>query len=360
MTNKARIAVIGTGWWATDFHLPGLKANPDAEITAMCDTDPLRLSKAAAAYPDGRTYSDYREMLAHEDLDAAIIVTPHATHYTIARDCLERGLHLLIEKPMTLFAGDARELVNLAAAQGKELMVGYPYLYSPLAQRAHVVVSSGELGPIHYVINSFTSDMTHFLGGNVSSENPPITHYKVHGPSDAYNRPEQMGGGQGHLQLTHGLGLMFYVTGLRAQVVNARMSNHGRKMDMADALTVEFDNGALGIIGSSGEARVGAGVMLKVLCESGACNFDSALQAAVLQRKDGESEDLSKLGRWGGRYSVTDNFVQVVLGRAANGSTGENGLRVVEVLDAAYRSAQQDGRAVRIEELYRQTGASAS
>ena len=360
MTQKARIAVIGTGWWATDYHLPGLKANPDAEITAMCDTDAARLSKAAAAYPDGHTYSDYREMLAHEALDGAIVVTPHATHFAIARDCLEHGLHLLIEKPMTLFARDARELVNLAAAQGKELMVGYPYMFNPPAQRAHAVVSSGELGPIHYVINSFTSDMTHFLGGAVSSENPPITHYKVHGPSDAYNRPELMGGGQGHLQLTHGLGFMFYVTGLRARVVNARMSNHGRKMDMVDALSVEFDNDALGIIGSSGEARVDSGVILKVLCEAGAINFDSSLQAAVVHRKGSEPEDLSKLGYRGGRYSTTDNFVQVILGRAANISTGENGLRVVELLDAAYRSAQQDGRAVRIEDLYRETGPSAS
>ena len=221
MTNKARIAVIGTGWWATDYHLPGLKSNPDAEVTAICDTDPARLNKAAEVYPAGHTYPDYREMLANEDLDAAVIVTPHATHYAIARDCLERGLHLLIEKPMTLYARDARELVRLAAAQGKELMVGYPHLFNPPVQRAHAVVSSGELGQVHYVINSFTSDMTHFLGGNVSPDNPPVTWFKVHGPSDAYNRPELMGGGQGHLQLTHGLGLMFYVTGLRARCVNA-------------------------------------------------------------------------------------------------------------------------------------------
>jgi predicted dehydrogenase len=353
MSNKARIAVIGTGWWATDYHLPGLKANPDAEVVAICDTDPVRLEKAAAAYPAGRAYSDYHAMLANEELDGAMVITPHSTHYAIARDCLERGLHLLIEKPMTLYARDARELVALAAEKGKELMVGYPYLFSPPAQRAHAVVSSGELGQVHYVVSSFTSDMTYYLGGNVSKEKSIENRYKVQGPSDAYNRPELMGGGQGHLQLTHGLGLMFYITGLRARSVNARMSNHGRKMDMVDALCVEFDNGALGIVGSSGVARVGSGTLLSVLCDEGACNFDTALQAAVLQRKDGKPEDLYKLGHWGSRYSVTDNFVAVVLGRAANGSTGENGLRVVEVLDAAYRSAQQDGQSVRIDDLYR-------
>ena len=129
-------------------------------------------------------------------------------------------------------------------------------------------------------------------------------------------------------------------------------------MDMVDVLCVEFDNGALAIIGSSGEARVGAGILLKVLCEGGACTFDTTLQAAVLHRKGGEPEDLTKLGFRGSRYSVTDNFVDAILGRGANGSPGENGLRVVEVLDAAYRSAQQDGQAVRIEDLYRETGVS--
>jgi predicted dehydrogenase len=352
MTIKARIAVIGTGWWATDYHLPSLRSNPDAEVSAICDTDPGRLQKAAEAYQVSRTYTDYREMLAKEELDGVVIATPHATHYEIARDCLARGLHLLIEKPMTLYAKDARHLVQLAEEQGKEITVCYPYPYMPQVERARQVVCSGELGEVHYVVNSFTSDMTHFLGGKVSADNPPYTRFKVQGPSDAYNRPELMGGGQGHLQLTHGLGLMFFVTGLRAKCVNARMNNHGRVLDMVDALTVEFENGALGIIGSSGMTRAGSGVLLNVFCKEGYYVLDSLVRAAAIHRTDGTHEDLTQLSYGGARYPATENFVGIILGRQTNGSPGENGLRVVEVLDAAYRSVQQNGRTVKIEDLY--------
>ena len=352
MSIKARIAVIGTGWWGTDYHLPGLQANPDVAITAICDSDPARLEKAAQAFPGPHPYTNYQEMLSKEELDGAIVVTPHSTHFAIARDCLTHGLHVLIEKPMTLFARDAGQLVQLAKTQGKELMVSYPSLFYPPAQRAHEVFLSGELGEPHYVINSFTSDMTHFLGGNVSKDNPPLTWYKVQGPSDAYNQPELMGGGQGHLQLTHGLGLLFYVTGLRARCVNARMSSHGRKVDMIDAISMEFENGALGIVGSSGETRVGAGVMLNVLCEKGALLLDSTLPAAVIRRLDGNLEDLSKLGYHGSRYAVTEHFVAAVLKRQVNQAPGEVGQRVVEVLDAAYRSARQDGQPVYVADLY--------
>ncbi len=352
MSNKARIAVIGTGWWATDYHLPGLRSHPDAEVTAICDPDPVRLGKAAEAYEVSKTYADYHELLAQEELDGAIVATPHATHFAIARDCLERGLHLLVEKPMTLYARDAAELARLAQEKGKALLVCYPYQYTPQALRARQVIQSGELGEAQYVISTFTSDMTQILGGKVSAENPPLRHFKVQGPSEAYNKPELMGGGQGHLQLTHSIGLMFFVTGLRARRVYARMENHGYAMDMVDAMIVEFENGALGMVGGSGLARVGQGMGLTVYCREGSFVADSAARAAALYHKDGSREDMSQVWHRGNPYPVPHNFVNVILGREENGSPGENGVRVVEVLDAAYRSAKEDGRGVFIEELY--------
>ncbi len=352
MTHKARIAVIGTGWWATDYHLPGLRSHPDAEVVAICDPDPGRLKKAAEAYEVRKTYADYKEMLTLEELDGAIVATPHATHFAIARDCLARGLHLLVEKPMTLYAQDARELVRLAREQSKELLICYPYQYMPQALRAQKVIRSGEIGEVQYVICSFTSDMTTILGGKVSAENPPHTRFKVHGPSEAYNKPELMGGGEGHLQLTHSIGLMFFVTGLRARRVYARMQTHDFAMDMVDAMLVEFENGALGMVGGSGLARVGAGMALTIYCQEGSFVADSAARAAAIHRKDGSREDLSQVWYRGNPYPVPHNFIGVILGREENGSPGENGLRVVEVLDAAYRSAKEEGRGVLIEELY--------
>src|SRR5215813_10686665 len=96
---KARIAIIGTGWWATQAHIPAVKANPLAELVALADTRPEAVARAAVG-TGATTYTDYREMLAKEQLDGAIISVHHAAHYEITRDCLAAGLHVLVEKPM--------------------------------------------------------------------------------------------------------------------------------------------------------------------------------------------------------------------------------------------------------------------
>ena len=352
MIQKARIAVIGAGWWGSDYHIPGVLANPDAELIAICDTHPERLQKAAQVYQIRHTFTDYRRMLASLELDGAIIVTPHATHYAIARDCLEQDLHVLIEKPMTLFARDARDLVKLAEERDKEIVIGYPFHYAPQTLRARQVIQSGELGTIQYVTCSFASNVREFLSGGVSEENPPVR-YSVQAPSENYNRPELLGGGQGHLQITHSAALMFFITGLRARRVHALMNRHGLALDLVDAMTVEFEGGALGMVGGTGNAGSCYRLALTVNCERGSLLSDSQAPASLICRQDGSREELQEQHPYREmKYIVTTNFVDLILGRAENGSPGEIGLKTVELLDAAYRSAQTDGQAVLIEHLY--------
>jgi predicted dehydrogenase len=352
MGDKLQVGVIGAGWWSTEHHLPGVLSYEDAELAALCDPDEARLAAAAGVYPPRRTYTDYREMLAKEKLDCALVVTPHATHYEVAKAALEADLHVLVEKPMTLFARDARELLRLAGERGRVVSLGYAHNFTQNILRGHEVVAGGELGEVHYLECSFCSDMTGFLGGNVTAENPVRTRAKVHGPGEAYNRPELMGGGHGHLQLTHGIGVLFYVTGLGAKVVQARMSKQGRAVDMVDAITVEFENGALGLVGGTGTAKVLHRVSLSVFCERGAFLADTLTGTSGLRRADGSREELTWQPLMNTRYGTTHNFLDVVLGRATSYAPGEVGWRAVELLDAAYRSVQQGGQPVMIKDLY--------
>ena len=355
ITNTVQLGVIGAGWWATEAHIPGILAHPNSRLVALCDPHAGRLAEAASAYNIKKTYSDYREMLEREELDAAIVVTPHATHYELGRACLERGLHLLVEKPMTLYARDARDLVHAAKARGLALATGYNHNFTPQALRAHQVMQEGELGQVEYLDSIFASDMTQFLGGNVSRDHPPVrSSFKVHGPSENYNNPQLLGGGQGHLQLTHSVGLLFYVTGLRARRVQAHMNVLGRKVDMVDAFSVSFENGAVGQVGGTGNSGPGHRMALTVYCQDGCILIDSLAQMAFIRGKDGRNENLMELG--GGqvsRYPATTNFINVILGREESRATGENAWRAVELLDAAYRSAAQDGQPVDVEDLYR-------
>jgi predicted dehydrogenase len=351
MGKKARIALIGAGWWATEAHMPALVSHEDAVLAAICDTDPARLQTAAQAFGVERVYSAYEEMLANETLDGVIIVTPHATHFPIARTCLEHNLHVLLEKPMTLHATDAKALVDLAAGRNLELVIGYTYNYLPHSRRARDVILGGELGQVQYATSSFSSSVTGFLSGHVGAEYSP-TRYSVQGPSAAYNNPALLGGGEGHLQITHSAGLLFFVTGLRAEQVHALMRNHGLAVDLIDAITVGFEGGAIGMVGGTGNAGLNYRMALTVYCEDGCFLADTLARVALIRRKDGSTEDLTGLPRPQLRSTVTHNFVDVILGRAENGSSGEVGWRTVELLDAAYRSAAQNGAGVRIADLY--------
>ena len=350
MTEKARVAVIGSGWWATYTHIPGLQAHDAAELVAVCDRDPDRLGAAAEAYHLERTYLDLDRMLAQEQLDGAVIATNHASHYALAKTCLAAGLAVMIEKPMTLYAAEAKELVELAQSRGGQLLVGYPYHYTPYARRAQAVIASGELGPIQYISCVFSSNIIHLLRGEDSVRGP------VHGPGTVYSDPARSGGGHGHLQMTHPLGLLCFTTGLRAHRVQALMRNHGLALDLVDAMTVEFEGGALASIGGTGNLGDGGGrkLDLQIYCAAGSIDIDVCTGQAAIYRPNQAPELIEPVVGEGDRqrFTTADNLVEVILGRAENGSPGQVGWRAVEILDAAYRSAQADGRAVWMAELY--------
>jgi len=351
MTDKARIAVIGTGWWATSVHLPALLANPSAELVAICDADPTRLQAAAQAYAIDRTYTDCREMLEREQIDGAIIATPHATHYPLARDCLSYGLHVLIEKPMTLYAAHARELVLLAREQRRELLIGYPWNYTRPAVHARELLSSGALGAGQFVMCVFNSYCIELFRGNDHSDRPNA--YRVHGPGAVYSQPRLSGGGHGHLQLTHSIGLMSFITGLRPRRVIALMQNHDLPVELVDAVTVEFEGGVLGILGGTSNAQP-SNLDLQIHCAGGAILIDMVASTASIRRHDGAPEEVG-LGAEESPYpsnAPSANLVDIVLGRAANGSPAEPAWRTVELLDAAYRSAQDGGQPVAVADLY--------
>jgi predicted dehydrogenase len=352
MPSKARIAVIGTGWWSTQTHIPRLLAHPDAELVALCDAAPDRLQAAAAAYTVRTTYSDYQKLLAQEQPDGVVVATSHATHFAIARDCLMAGAHVLVEKPMTLYAADARALVELAHQQRRELIVGYPWNYTRHAVRTRQLMTKGALGAAQFVSCVFNSYNLDLLGGKDRSDQPSA--YPVHGPGAVYSQPHLSGGGHGHLQLTHSIGLMCFTTGLRARRVLALMQNHGLAVDLVDALTVEFEGGALGIVGGTSNARPSK-LDLQIYCAGGGIDLDMVTATAQIRGADGYREDVKPTDPHEPSYPSTataDNLVDIVLGRAPNGSPGEIGWRTVEILDAAYRSAQAGGQGVLIEELY--------
>jgi len=359
MADKARVAVIGTGWWSTTAHIPGLQANPDAELVALADVRPEALEAAKAKYGAIKTYTDYREMLANEQLQGVVVCVNHAAHYEVAKACLDAGLHVMLDKPMVLFARDAHDLANTAKSCGVELIVGYPWNYTEITRRARDIIQSGELGEIQYVSSLFTSMVIEFLRGK--SENYQQTfNYVVTGPRNVYSDPKLSGGGQGHLQVTHSAGALFFVTDLQADVVTSFMQNFDLLVDVAGAIAVQFKPvrsgyAPVGVLGTTANISVGDSGHLEVQVygEKGRLVLDEVQSTLYVRKHDGTEQRFGPLPAEA-RYPLFDpanNLVDIILGRGTNGSPAEVGVKVVELLDAAYRSAGSGGQPVRVGDL---------
>jgi predicted dehydrogenase len=362
---KARIAVVGTGWWGTTAHLPALAIHPDAEIVAVCDRRVDVLSRVTDKFGISTTYTDYVQMLNQEELDGAVVSVWSAAHFEVARACLARGLHILVEKPMVLRARHAKELVDLSQLQERELIVGYPWHYSQRARQAREILQSGELGQVRYINCYFASTVLDFFRGDDKAYGK-LFPYAVVGPGNVYSDRERSGGGQGQLQVTHAAALMHFITGLRPVQVMALMDNLDVSVDVIDAITVRMDNGALANVGSTGNLQVSdAGKLtIQVNCDHGWLDFDFTSGAGKVRRANGSDEFFPVLA--GDEppvgcelsevlyplHAPANNLVDVITGQRRNESTGEVGWRTVELLEAAYRSASMNGQMVSVESLY--------
>lgn len=144
-----RVGVIGYGYWG-----PNLVRNfveiPASTVVGVADLDQGRLEHVQRCYPQIRVTTDYRDLF-RLGLDAMVIATPPATHFALVRDALLHGLHVLVEKPLTIASSDAQELIDLAEERGYVLMVGHTFIYNPAVRALKEIVSSGEIGDIHYV-----------------------------------------------------------------------------------------------------------------------------------------------------------------------------------------------------------------
>jgi len=336
---KARIAVLGAGWWGAEVYIPALQANPDAALAAVNrrNAEALRQITEKFGIPSG--YTDYRALLAKEPLDGAIIVSPHTVHFEQAMACLEAGLHVLVDKPMTTSAADARAMVAKAAAVGRQIVVPYGWNFKDFTRKAVDLVQAGRLGEIRHVSCQMASPTGDLFGGDGLIE----TAAHMFQPERSTWADPANAGGYGWGQLSHALGLMFAVTGLAPAQVFAMGGKSKAGVDYYDALSVRMTNGATAAV--SGAATVpkhcGYQVDLRVFGTEGMLLLDVERERMELRRND-KSDVVLDLQAGDGAYLAiepVDRLVDICLGREKrNEAPGEVGMRAVEVLDAMYRS----------------------
>jgi predicted dehydrogenase len=270
-------------------------------------------------------------------------------HYEHARLALERGLHVLCEKPMCTRGQHARELVRLAEAKGVHLVVPYGWHYKPFVQQAKRWMDAGAVGTVQYVLCHMASPIRdllqhgHFRADKLSGQAADVLFQP---DPKTWSDPDVAGGGYGHAQLSHSTGMLFWLTGLMPASVYALMIAPGSRVDLYDALSVKFMSGAIGTISGAGTVPpTGAAqyqVDLRIFGTEGLLMLDCERARLELRRHDDRSERLD-LAPDAGAYSCDGpphNFVDLVLGKTKeNWSPGAAAMRSVLLLDAAYRSA---------------------
>ncbi len=145
-----KVGVIGCGYWGPNL-IRNLNENPDTDVVYACDLDKGKLERIKLRYPNIDTSMDYKDLLRDDRIDAVAIATPVFTHYAIAYEAIERGKHVLIEKPFTSNVREAESLVDLASQKGVILFVDHTYLYTGEIKRIKELVNSGDIGDLYYL-----------------------------------------------------------------------------------------------------------------------------------------------------------------------------------------------------------------
>lgn len=145
-----RVGVVGYGYWGPNL-LRTFTEIPGSEVVAVADRDPDRLAQAQDRFPQVEVFANSHDRLVDLDLDAVVVCTPPETHYEVARRFVESDLDVFVEKPLTTDASSAAELVELADARGRVLMVGHIGAYAPAVRAMKELIDRGDLGDIAYL-----------------------------------------------------------------------------------------------------------------------------------------------------------------------------------------------------------------
>lgn len=149
---KIKMGIIGIGDIA-EAHIEGIKASPDAELIAICDTNEelLKIKGDKNEIPSHRRFTSYLDLLKCKDIDAVSICTPNNSHYEITANAIKFKKHFVLEKPVSLNYKEAMEIKKLLESENILNMVCFSYRFKAAARYAKWFIGNGKLGDIRHV-----------------------------------------------------------------------------------------------------------------------------------------------------------------------------------------------------------------
>ena len=216
------LGVIGCGYWG-----PNLIRNcislPNCEVKYICDKDESRLTHLKKLYPSVEATKDFNDICKDPDVEAVFIATPVNTHFPIAHACLEAGKHVFLEKPFAASVAESDRLIQEAKNRELTLMVGHTFIYSAPVRKIKEIIDSGEIGEVMCIstrrlnLGLFQKDI------NVAWDLAP-----------------------------HDISIILYLLGKDPVSVNCQGKAHlNEKIEDITNITMNFDNGAIAFVQSS-------------------------------------------------------------------------------------------------------------
>lgn len=346
-----RLAVVGVGWWSTAYHLPAVADTDRAALVAVVDTHKARRDAASKRY-DVPAYPSLTELIRAGAPDGVLVTVPHDAHHALTVEALEAGLHVFLEKPMTLTSREAWDLVERARRKDLHLMLGYTHQVTRLASRLRATIVGGELGELVHVAALSATMLEPLLRGRPDEVLDALGNPEVSPPSDTYSRPGS--GGQALSQLTHATGFVCHVTDLQPLEVAAVMNHRGLEVDVSDAISVRFSSGATATLSSTGSVRPGHPEQqeLRFYGSRGYALVD-LLQGILEIGSDHGTERLElPAEEICPPLEPARRFGDLIAGRADNPAPPVPAARAVEIIEAAHRSSAQR-RTIGVAELVR-------
>lgn len=333
-----RVAVVGAGYWGPNLIRNFVQLDR-AFIKVVCDLDKEKLKKIKSLYPAIETTTDYDGLLKREDIDAVAVATSPSTHYSLVKKALDAGKHVLVEKPFTLESRHGEELIALAKKKKLVLMVGHTFEYTPAVNKLKDLIESGELGDVYYVyihrlnLGLFQKDT------NVVWDLAP-----------------------------HDISILLYILGETPASVSATGASHVVKgVEDVAFLTIKFGNGRLGHIHVSWldpskiRKTVVVGSKKMVVYD----DVEPLEKIKIYDKGVKKHDDYKTFGEFQLSYNYGDihipklstaeplgiecgHFLECIKEGKTPRSSGEVGLNVVKVLEAAEESIKNNGREVKL------------
>ena len=338
-TRRLRVGIIGLGIGRS--HIEGWRQHPQVDVIAVADQDANRLDHVGEQYGIATRYTSAEQMLAVERFDVISICTPNKFHKELALMAFEAGAHVLCEKPMAMNAEEGRAMLAAAKRAGRRLMINFSYRFSAQSRALKAQVDSGLFGDFYFgrTVWHRRRGMPGFggwFGTKALAGGGPLIDLGVH-------------------RLDLALWLMGYpkptwVLGNTYDPIARRLADEaGKTFDVEDlaAALIRFDNGATLVVEASWAANIQeaelmetrllgtqAGLLQKNLNEG--YQFD----AHIFTERNGAQFDMHLHPPTTAAHSGMHDYAQAILSDTPHPAGGEQGLVVMELLDAIYESAR--------------------